>query len=337
MTAIDYTGVIPACVTPFKEDGDIDTAALDAHGRWLASVPGVTGVVCNGHAGEGLAMTEAERLEVIRVLGAACGPRAPIIAGIVGEGTRVAAAEAKRAADAGASALLVYPSHSWLRFGYQTGAPEDRYRAIAKSSGLPLVLFLYPDVTKATYSLKTLLKLCANPSVVAIKNGVRNMSRWDTETPAIRREFPQIKILTCQDEYLLHTLWESDGTLVGYGACAPELMVELLAAAKSHDYAAAKKIYDRTLLLTAALYHIEPHVAANAALKVALVLRGLLPRATVRSPLMPLTQVQVEKIRTGLIAAGIAVAAVKPPQGGGRTGERRVDVRSVAETADTVR
>jgi 4-hydroxy-tetrahydrodipicolinate synthase len=134
------------------------------------------------------------------------------------------------------------------------------------------------------------------------------MSRWDTETPVIRQAFPRIKILTCQDEYLLHTMWESDGAIVGYAAAAPELMVELLLAAKSHDYDGAKRVYDRTLALTSALYHIEPHVAATVALKTALVLRGLLPSAVVRSPLMPLSAAQTAKIRAGLEAAGIPVA-----------------------------
>jgi 4-hydroxy-tetrahydrodipicolinate synthase len=308
MAALNFDSVLPACVTPFREDGEVDFPRVAAHGRWLASIDGITGIVCNGHAGEGLAMTEDERTEVIRCLVSAVGDRMPIIAGIVSEGTRVAAAEATRAAKAGASGLLVYPSHSWLRFGYQQGAPQDRYRAIADASGLPLVLFLYPEATKATYHLDTLLDLCANPAVVAIKDGVRNMSRWDTETPAIRQAFPRIKIVTCQDEYLLHTMWESDGALVGYAAAAPELMVELLRAAKAHGYDAAKRVYDRTLPLTSALYHIEPHVAATVALKTALVLRGLLPSAVVRSPLMPLTPAQTAKIRSGLEAAGVPVA-----------------------------
>ena len=47
----------------------------------------------------------------------------PIIAGITAEGNTVAALEAKRAVEAGAEAGLVYPSHGWLRFGYQKGAP----------------------------------------------------------------------------------------------------------------------------------------------------------------------------------------------------------------------
>jgi 4-hydroxy-tetrahydrodipicolinate synthase len=308
MATLNFNGVIPACVTPFGSAGEIDFKALTAHGRWLASVNGVTGIVCNGHAGEGLAMSESERLEVIGCLAEAVGGRIPVIAGVVSEGTRLAAAEAKRAADAGAAALLVYPSHGWLRFGYQPGAPEDRYRAILDACGVPLVLFLYPDATKATYSLETQLNICANPRVVAIKQGVRNMARWDTEVPVIRRERPRVKIVTCQDEYLLHTMWESDGALVGYGAPCPELMVELLAAAKRHDYDAAKKIYDRTLKLTSALYHIEPHAAVTVALKVALVLRGLLKDGTVRSPLMPLTPTQVARIREGLVAAGIPLA-----------------------------
>ncbi len=308
MAVLNFDSVVPACVTPFKEDTEVDFQGLAAHGRWLASIDGITGIVCNGHAGEGLAMSEDERTEVIRCLVATVGHSLPVIAGIVSEGTRVAAAEAQRAAKAGATGLLVYPSHSWLRFGYQKGAPQDRYRAIAEASGLPLVLFLYPEATKATYNLDTLLDLCATPAVAAIKDGVRNMARWDAETPVIRQAFPRIKILTCQDEYLLHTMWESDGAIVGYAAAAPELMVELLRAAKAHSYDAAKRVYDRTLRLTSALYHIEPHVAATVALKTALVLRGLLPRAVVRSPLMPLTAAQTAKIRAGLEAAGIPMA-----------------------------
>ena len=104
----------------------------------------------------------------------------PVIAGITLEGTKVAAEEAKRAVKAGAEAGLVYPSHGWLRFGYQKGAPQDRYRAIYQESGLPLILFQYPDATKATYNLETQLDIAALPGVFAMKNGVRNMRRWDT-------------------------------------------------------------------------------------------------------------------------------------------------------------
>ena len=53
---------------------------------------------------------------------------------------------------------------------------------------MPLILFQYPDATKATYNLETQLEIAAQPGVFAMKNGVRNMQRWDTEIPVIRRE-----------------------------------------------------------------------------------------------------------------------------------------------------
>ncbi len=302
---IDFDGVLPACVTPFRPSGEVDHEALGRHAKWLAGVDGVTAIVCSAHAGEGLSLTPRERLEVVTTLVAVVGDRLPIIAGVGGEGSMVAALEAKAAADAGASAILLYPTHIWLRMGYQHGAPEDRYRMVADACGIPLVLFVYPDATAATYQLDTILKIGAMPEVVAMKTGVRNMARWDTEIPVIRRELPDLKILTCHDEYLLHTMWESDGALVGYGAVVPELMVELLRHAKVHDYAAAKKTYDRITPLTKALYHRVPHVEATAALKVALAYRGVIPNESVRSPLMSIQASGIDQIHEALRHAGV--------------------------------
>ena len=79
-----------------------------------------------------------------------------------------------------------------------------------------------------------------------MKNGVRNMRRWDTEIPVVRRERPNLQILTCHDEYLLHTMFDVDGALVGYGGLAPEPLIELIAAGKAKDYAKARAIHDRS-------------------------------------------------------------------------------------------
>ena len=101
------------------------------------------------------------------------------------------------------------------------GCPQDRYKAIYEETGLPLILFQYPDNTKANYNLDTQLEIAAQPGVFATKNGVRNMRRWDTEIPVLRRENPDLQILSCHDEYLLHTMFDVDGLLVGYGASRP--------------------------------------------------------------------------------------------------------------------
>lgn len=282
----DVSGLVPAPVTPFTRDGAVDYPAIQRLGSWLGSIEGVKGLVVLGHAGEGTFLTAEEQIEVIKAFKKSTS--VPIIAGITGEGTEVAALEAKRAKEAGASAGLLYPSHGWLRFGYQPGAPQDRYSRVYEVSGLPLILFQYPDNTHATYSLQTMIDIAKQPGVFAMKNGVRNMRRWDTEIPVIRKQCPDLQILSCHDEYLLHTAFDVDGFLVGYGNIAPEALLELLDAGKKGDYMKAREVHDRLLPVTKQVYHRGSHMEGTIALKWALCARGILEHPTVRSPLIPL-------------------------------------------------
>jgi len=309
MSNIDLKGLVPAPVTPFTRDGAVDYPAIKRIGKWLGGIEGVKGLTVLGHAGEGTFLERDEQAKVIEAFRDAVDARIPIIAGITLEGTRVAADEAKRAVAAGASAGLIYPSHGWLRFGYQKGAPQDRYKAIHEASGLPMILFQYPDVTKATYNLETLLEIAALPGVIAMKNGVRNMKRWDTEIPVFRKERPNVPVLTCHDEYLLHTMFDVDGALVGYGCIAPEPLIEMIAAGKAKDYAKARELHDRLLPVTKSVYHRGSHMEGSVALKWALAARGLLDHATVRSPLLPLAEGADKEIADAMAAAGLGKVA----------------------------
>jgi len=305
----DMRGLNPAPVTPFTRDGAVDYPAIQRLGNWLSSVPGVRSLTVLGHAGEGTFLERDEQFKVIEAFRESVGDRIPIIAGITLEGTRVAAEEARRAVKAGAKAGLLYPSHGWLRFGYQKGAPQDRYKAVYEASGLPLILFQYPDATKCTYDLETQLAIAAQPGVFAMKNGVRNMKRWDREIPVIRQERPDLQILTCHDEYLMHTMFDVDGALVGYGCIAPEPLVEMIAAGKAKDYKKVRELHDRLLPVTANVYHRGSHMEGSVALKWALVARGILEHATVRSPLLPLAEGAEKEIADAVRAAGLAKVA----------------------------
>ncbi len=307
--SIDLRGLVPAPVTPFLPDGEVDYSAIARLGRWLGSFDQVKGLVCLGHAGEGTYLTAAEQQKVITAFVESVDNKIPIIAGITGEGTKVAGLEAEAAVAAGASAGLVYPNHGWLRFGFQHGAPQDRYRAIYEMSGLPLILFQYPDVTKASYDLDTQLEIAAQPGVFATKNGVRNMRRWYTEIPALRREHPELQILTCHDEYLLPTMFDVDGALVGYGTLAPEPLIELIDAGRRKDYKAAHAIHERLLPVTKNVYHRGSHMEGTVALKIGLVARGILETATIRSPLLDLSPEATNEITDALRAADLGKVA----------------------------
>lgn len=307
---LDLRGLNPAPVTPFTEDGEVDFAAIQRLGSWLGSIDGVKSLVVLGHAGEGTFLTEPEQLDVIRAFRDSVEGRLPIIAGITKEGNKTAALEAKAAADAGAVGALVYPSHGWLRFGFQPGAPQTRYRAIWEESGLEEILFQYPDNTKASYDLDTQLEIAGQEGVNHTKNGVRNMKRWYTEIPALRAAYPELQVLSCHDEYLLPTMFDVDGLLVGYGNIAPEALVELIEAGKRKDYAAAHAIHEKLLPVTKAVYHRGSHMEGTVALKWGLVNRGILSHATVRTPLLPLPDGASAEIAAAFRSAELAPVTV---------------------------
>ncbi|OKX81063.1 dihydrodipicolinate synthase family protein [Corynebacterium glutamicum] len=308
--SLDLRGLNPAPVTPFTLDGHIDFPAIQRLGSWLGSIEGVKSLTVLGHAGEGTFLTASEQQDVIRAFVDSTEGRVPVIAGITGEGNKVAAEEAQRAVEAGAQAGLIYPSHGWLRFGYQDGAPQTRYKAIYEESGLPEILFQYPDNTKATYNLDTQLEIAGQEGVFATKNGVRNMRRWYTEIPALRVAHPDLQILSCHDEYLLPTAFDVDGFLVGYGNIAPEALLELLEAGKNQDYAKAREVHERLLPVTKNVYHRGSHMEGTVALKLGLISRGILDHATVRPPLLPLTKAAEEEIAQAFKDANIGAVNI---------------------------
>ncbi|MCE5973831.1 dihydrodipicolinate synthase family protein [Sinirhodobacter sp. WL0062] len=303
MTPMDLRGLSPAPVTAFKKNGDVDFDANVRIAKWLASFDDVKSLVILGHAGEGTFLTEGERLDLIRAYADAVD--IPIIAGITGEGTKVAAEEAKKCKDAGATGALVYPNHGWLRFGFQKGAPQDRYKAIWEASGLQEILFQYPAATKANYDLDTQLAIAAQEGVVATKNGVRDMKRWYVEIPALKNAQPDLQVLSCHDEWLLPTMFDVDGLLVGYGNIAPELLIALIKAGKAQDYTAARQIFERLLPVTRAVYHRGSHMEGTVALKIGLRHRGVLDHATIREPLKDLGAAAEREIEAAFEAAGI--------------------------------
>ncbi len=304
--AIDWKGLNPAPVTLFKDNGDVDFEGNARLAKWLAAIPGVKSLVILGHAGEGTFLTHDEQLELIRVYKDATP--LPVVAGITGEGTKVAEIEAREKFDAGATGALVYPNHGWLRFGYQKGAPVDRYKAVAQS-GLECILFQYPAVTKANYDLDTQLSIAAVPGVTATKNGVRDMKRWYNEIPALKNAFPDLAIMSCHDEWLLPTMFDVDGLLVGYGNMAPELLIEYLEAGKAQDYTLARKYHEQLLPITRAVYHRGSHMEGTVALKHALRARGLIDNVNVREPLKALGDGADAEIRAAVKASGLTVVS----------------------------
>ena len=107
---INLSGVLLPITTPFMANEDVDIAALKANiNRW--NTTGIAGYVVLGSTGERVNLDEREYLQVIETTRAAVPETMTFIVGAGQQSTRGTIAEIKRAAKAGAEAVLVITPH----------------------------------------------------------------------------------------------------------------------------------------------------------------------------------------------------------------------------------
>lgn len=306
-----WMGVFAATLCPFHANEDIDEAGLRAYFAWLCTVPGLKGLVCNGHTGEIMSLDATERVRVTRILAdevKRSGRRMKVVTGIAAEGSRVAIEHAKAAKDAGADAILLMPPHYQLRFGRPSDAAVGFIADVAEGADIDVVVHQYPAWTKVGYTLAEMLEMVKLPRVVCIKMGTRDMARWLYDYEQLKAAAPRVTIVTCHDEYLLPTLLEAgDGALIGFAGFAPELMIRLVDACVQGDLPAAKEAQRTVAPLARLIYNFgEPGCTAHQRMKVALWLMGKISSPVFRRPTRPLKPEQVDRIRRDLNGIGCA-------------------------------
>jgi 4-hydroxy-tetrahydrodipicolinate synthase len=301
-----WSGVFAATLCPFKEDYSIDEGGLRAYARYLASVDGIKGLVCNGHTGEVMGLRTAERVRVTRIFADEVGDKVKIVSGVCAEGSFEAIDHALAAKEAGADAILLMPPHHWLRFGRSSQAAVGFFEDVAEGAEVSIIVHQYPAWSKACYSLDEMIAMARIPQVVAIKMGTRDMSRLGHDYRVLKQEAPDVPILTCHDEYLLASLLAgADGALVGFAGFVPELIVELVRAALSGDLARARRVQESVYPLARLVYRFgEPSGDAHQRMKAAMTLQGRFPSMVVRPPLRPLPDEDMRRIEAELAAAG---------------------------------
>ena len=135
-----FKGIIPALVTPLKEDESICVPVLEQLMEALLN-RGADGFYVAGATGEGLALRPEERRilaeESIRI---AAG-RKPCIIQVASTDFSQAVALAKHAESVGAAAISATPP---LFFGYGEGEVYEYYKALAEAVHIPVMIYYNP-------------------------------------------------------------------------------------------------------------------------------------------------------------------------------------------------
>ena len=311
MEARALEGIIPAVIVPMRSDFSIDEAAFETYLEWVVS-QGPVGLAVNVDTGEGPYLTAGERISVIQSARRIANGRCFIVAGVGGPGTLTAVDNAKAARDAGADALLVFPTAAFLNDPLDASIPFEYHRAIGEAADLPLIVFqLGPIFGGVNYPAEALIKILQLPNVVGLKDASFDAQRFVMTRDIVRQADHPVTLLSGNDNFLLESfLLGAQGGLLGYGAVGVGLLVEMLEAVKNNQFDRAISMQGRVQGFCDYIYG-RPIGDYRARCKVALVHMGLLsPEQTyIRPPFLSLWQAEKETAHQAVEKAGLLSVA----------------------------
>jgi 4-hydroxy-tetrahydrodipicolinate synthase len=305
MKDIDLRGIIPAIVTPMTSTGELNLPALHRYAQWLAE-QGPVALAVNVDTGEGPHLTADEKRQTLETVAETVAGKCKVVGGVAGPSTAQGVANARAAQAAGADALLIFPIPAYLGQPLNPEVPYRYHAAIADAVDLPLILFqLQPALGGVLFTTEILHRLITIPSVAAIKEASFDAMRFLQVKAALESASRRITFLTGNDNFICESLiLGAEGALLGFSTLGTREQVEMLAAIQHGNIGKAREIGARLQPLADVIF-APPVTDYRARTKEALKMLGILEDTTVRPPLLPIPEMELETIRKALQNAGL--------------------------------
>jgi 4-hydroxy-tetrahydrodipicolinate synthase len=299
---LNLDGLIPATVLPMDGAGEIDEPALRRYIAWIVE-QGPVALAVNVDTGEGPHLTHDEKVRILRIVREVTD--LPIVAGLAGPSTDAAVRQARDFQAAGADALLVFPIPAYLSEPLDPNVPVLYHARIAQV-GLPLILFqLQPALGGVNYDADVLEAMVRVDGVMAIKEASFDARRF-VDTARLLDSIPKkVTLLTGNDNFILESfVLGATGALIGFGAVMTREQVEMIRAWQEGRTEEAMALGKRVQRLADVVF-AAPVGDYRARLKECLRILGILENATVRQPLLPLSDAERAHLTAVLKEVGL--------------------------------
>jgi len=288
-----FEGVMTALITPFR-DGEVDEPAL----RGLVErqiEAGVDGLVPCGSTGESATLSHEEHNRVVEITIDAAAGRVPVVAGTGSNSTAEAIALTAHAKEAGASgALLLSPYYNKPT---QEGIYEH-YAAVARETGLPLVIYNIPGRTASNIAPETIGRLAQLEHIVGIKEASGDLDQMSHVVAACPEDFA---VLSGDDSLTLPLMSVGGkGVISTSSNVAPSQMAALVRTFAAGDAAGARALHHELLPLFDALFCETNPIPVKAACAALGWCDG-----EIRLPMTQITEPNLERLKVVLKDLGI--------------------------------
>jgi 4-hydroxy-tetrahydrodipicolinate synthase len=284
-----FTGVGTALITPFRQDGSLDEAAVKRLVRRQLDA-GIHFVSPCGTTGEAPTLSHREKLRINELVVEEVNGQVPVLAGAGGYDTREVIELARDLEKVGVDGILSVTPY------YNKPTQEGLYqhfRAIADGTRLPIMLYNVPGRTGVNMEPKTVARLAGIPNIVAVKEACGNVVQMSEIVAATPDEF---LLLSGDDPLTVATMAVGGVGVVSVASNeAPAEMVQIVELCEKGDYVAARKLHHWLLPLIQVNFVESNPIPCKAAMAA----MGLIEESY-RLPLVPPSAATREKV-TGVL------------------------------------
>ncbi|HIW75226.1 MULTISPECIES: 4-hydroxy-tetrahydrodipicolinate synthase [Gordonibacter] len=298
MTQPRFGRMIPAMVTPFDENRELDLDKAQALAVRLVD-GGSDSLIINGTTGESPTVFYPQKIDLFRAVVEAVGDKVPVIANVGDNCTADTVNFARDVAKLGVDGFMcVVP--------YYNKPPQEgmyqHFRTIADAVELPIVLYNIPGRCVVNMEAETTLRLahdCAN--VVAVKEASGKLD----QVKAIVDGAPEgFWVYSGDDSATLDIMkLGGAGVVSTIGNVAPARMKEIVDLCAAGDWEAAEAANERLMPLMKGLFETSNPILVKEALKLL-----DFPVGGVRLPLVDATPEQSERLAAIMREVGVLSA-----------------------------
>lgn len=230
----DFKGVVPALLTVFDQDENIDEVGM----RQLVSHlidRGVNGLYLTGSTGEGFTMSSEERMRVVEIVMDEVAGRVPVVVHVGAIGTKLSIELAQHAERVGATGISSVPPFYW-RFN------EDQivkyYEDIANATSLPMIVYNVPLV--GLLGMNAIKRLAKIENVKGIKYTALSLYEITQIKDEIGEDF---LVYSGADEMAMAGLLAgADGIVGSFYNVMPELFINIYKAVQDKQLEEATRL-----------------------------------------------------------------------------------------------
>jgi len=245
----ELKGLLLPTPTPFGREGEIDFPSLKANlDRWSGA--GVSGFVLLGSTGERVHLDDREYLQTIETARAVVSTDLAFIVGAGQQSVIGTIAEVKRAAQAGAEAVLVITPY-FYRSAITQETLVSFYTAVADEAPVPVVLYSMPPFTGIKIEPETVARLSEHANIIGVKDSSNDIEGFSKTVNLCPADFA---VLTGNGTVLLDALRAgATGAILAVGCAVPEICSQIIRAFNSGEVEHSAALQSKLTPLAAAV------------------------------------------------------------------------------------